>query len=185
MVHLIIEPGDTSLATVIPQDAVDWILIELRSEDESLSVFKAALLLGDGTVIDCLTGSAPLSFRLYPGLFFIRLHHRNHLPVISSAAVEFTDSVSYDFTSSADRYYRQSGCLELKAGTWGMIAGHTEQGDLNIFAGDLAVIVRAIDSAASGYFIGDINLDGRVTDDDYDMARGNMLLGAFVENAWP
>ncbi|MBN1893757.1 CRTAC1 family protein [bacterium] len=178
-------PQDTSLAAVIPEDAVDWILIELYSPDQSMKVYRAGLLLSDGTVADCMTGYAPLTVRLYPGRFFIRLHHRNHLPVASRAAMEFADSVSHDFTSSSDQYYHQTGCLELKSGVWGMIAGHTEQEDLNIFAGDLALICRAIDTSADGYFPEDINLDGQVSDNDYEMARRNMLLGAFSESAWP
>lgn len=68
---------------------VDWVLVELRTTSEASSLIsqRAALINREGITVD-LDGSSPVSFpEVNPGLYYIILHHRNHLSIMSSNPV--------------------------------------------------------------------------------------------------
>ena len=72
---------------------VDWVFVELRSSSDNKEVLAArsALLQKDGDIVE-LDGTSPLSF---PGIanggsYFIVVHHRNHLAVMTTNPVDLT-----------------------------------------------------------------------------------------------
>ncbi|MBN1779705.1 hypothetical protein JW948_01140 [bacterium] len=81
-------PYDATSVTVIPDDVVDWIRVELRSElDGSGENFsKSVFLRNDGQVID-LDGSEDIILQAHEGYYYIVVEHRNHLTVMSAAPV--------------------------------------------------------------------------------------------------
>jgi len=70
----------------IPENVVDWVLIELRSEIQGSSVIarRAAFLKNDGSVVD-LDGASSVQFDdVSSGDYFVVVSHRNHLEIMSS-----------------------------------------------------------------------------------------------------
>lgn len=72
----------------IPNDMVDWILLELRDKtNNSIRVSrKAAILKNDGWVMD-IHGNTDIPFNVANDEYYLVVKHRNHLSVISSNPV--------------------------------------------------------------------------------------------------
>lgn len=70
---------------------VDWVLVELRTDINSETSInkKACFILNDGSIIGA-DASSPLLLNDF-GNYYIVLHHRNHLPIISSEKVKLTN----------------------------------------------------------------------------------------------
>ena len=87
----------------IPEDIVDWVLIELREiPDGPTVVSRSAFLHKDGRVVadDGKNGEIKLSAE--EGEYYIVIKHRNHLAVMSREKIQLNkdNSVLYDFTTS-------------------------------------------------------------------------------------
>jgi len=97
-------------------DIVDWVLVELRTgTSSSTSVLKkAGFVKNNGDVVG-LDGSSPLLFGVPSGDYYIVVHHRNHLPIMSATTVSMTNSTTatYDFTTGSDKYYGTGGAVQL------------------------------------------------------------------------
>lgn len=72
----------------IPENVVDWILVELRDKfDNSIIKYsRAAFLLNTGMIVD-LDGNSLVKFELKEDLYFLTIKHRNHLSVMSKEPV--------------------------------------------------------------------------------------------------
>ncbi|MFZ1288691.1 MAG: metallophosphoesterase [Melioribacteraceae bacterium] len=84
--------GQESVST-IPEDIVDWILVELRTEIQSSSKVaqQAAFLRKDGLIVS-LDGFNPLCFcGLAPTDYYLVIYHRNHIKVMSSSKISMTN----------------------------------------------------------------------------------------------
>ncbi len=87
-------PADPETVSSIPiisgNEVVDWVLLELRDENNSSTVLESqsAFLLQDGNIVD-LDGSSPVHFTQPSDNYFIAVKHRNHLGVMSASAVVF------------------------------------------------------------------------------------------------
>lgn len=90
-------PEGTTAGFTYPADVVDWVLVSLRGNSQTaLAVFRAAALLHrDGRITfvnPCLTVPS--------GTYFVVIEHRNHLGVMSAAAVPvINDVLNYDFST--------------------------------------------------------------------------------------
>ena len=75
----------TESVTSIPADVVDWVLLELRDKNDNTQIVKkqAAFILNSGHVVD-LDGISPVSFLIENNDYYVAIHHRNHLSVLSS-----------------------------------------------------------------------------------------------------
>ncbi len=73
----------------IPNDVIDWVLVELRSTMEASSVItrKAGFIKNDGNIIN-IDGS-DISFNIGEGNYYVLVYHGNHLPVMSSTPITF------------------------------------------------------------------------------------------------
>jgi len=87
----------------LPDQVVDWVLLQLRDENDMTTVLdqRALLIKKNGLLID-IVGNEELLFNNLPvGNYYIAIFHRSHLPVVSQIPHLFNDSAAlYDFTSS-------------------------------------------------------------------------------------
>jgi hypothetical protein len=91
----------TETLTTVPEDVVDWVLIELRdgADINTIRGRRAGLLRKDGQIIG-LNGGLGVAFdNLLPEAFYITIYHRSHIAIVSSVAADLLDvSNVYDFT---------------------------------------------------------------------------------------
>lgn len=161
-----LEYNGTDSVETFPSDAIDWVLVSLRTAPDSASeVAKQALILLEDGTITAPDGSTPAFESLVPGSYYVVIQHRNHLSVMSNAAVDFSSgSGSYDFTTSLAQAYSDGGdaMVALPGGLYGMFGGDGNF-DGQITALDFAGWLSATTAGATGYQQTDYNLDGEVT----------------------
>jgi hypothetical protein len=158
-----------------PADAIDWLLISLRTgtgpETEVSGSEKAVILLNDGSVVDTDADSVDLAVDSL-GSYYIVLRHRNHLSVMSSAAVDFSSIGSWDFTTASSQAFGSSPMTEVETGVWAMFAGEATTNDLNN-ASDFNAWLVDTKAIATGYLNTDFDLDGQVTAGDFNLWLAN------------
>jgi hypothetical protein len=165
----------------IPANVVDWVLLELRTGTGSASrvARRAAFIRNDGVIVD-LNGTSPVSFPTAPlGNYFIVIHHRNHLSVMTPSAVTLSQSSTlYDFSTGLTQYFGGSA-KALGGGRFGMYGGdYSSDGFLD--AADF--IGPDNDVFLTGYRKSDLNLDGFVDVSDFAFPDNNVFIGTNVPN---
>ncbi len=167
----------------IPHGVVDWILVELRNEEDSTIVVgrRAAFVRSDGKVVD-LDGFSQVNFsNIPPGNYFIALYHRNHLPIMSAHSLPLgvLTSDQFDFTSAAEQTLQigSSPTKQLKIGVWGMVAGDANaDGSVDAIDYNLVWLPSYMISSEKA-LPADFNLDGQVDDNDRIIWLENNGLG--------
>ncbi|MBN2423740.1 MAG: hypothetical protein JXR46_15835 [Calditrichaceae bacterium] len=157
----------TKTVSSVPENAVDWVLVELRSGTSAASAVakRAGFLLSDGSIADT-SGTQPLFFASPDsGNYYVVIYHRNHLSIMSAAPVRLTlGSGSYDFTTGLDKTYGSGAQKLLTTGIYGMYAGDAsangqiQNDDKNAY--------WLLQSGSAGYKSADFNLNGQVQNDD-------------------
>ena len=151
-------------------DLVDYVLVELRTTAEAASIVarRPALLKRTGEVV-ALDGTGSVAFAdVEPGSYYVVVRHRNHLPVMSAAAVDLSSgAASYDFTPGPAKAYGSNPMARLADGVYGLYAGDAD-GNGQIQNSDKnshwwPTIGKA------GYQNGDFNLNGQVQNDDKNL----------------
>ncbi len=167
----------TESISPLPQNAVDWVLISLRTGTDAATEVhqEAALLLNDGTILlpdNCLA-PADLSANAY----YIVIEHRNQMGVMTPNPVSLNNGLlTYDFRSQ-DSYKSLSstGQTEAESGVWAMAAGDMDQSDMVSY--DINGSDKAIWQIANGlfadYFQADLNFDGEVNGADKAIWNSN------------
>jgi hypothetical protein len=155
----------------IPSDVVDWALVELRIDTTASSKFatRAAFVKNDGSIVD-MDGISPVNFVIKAGNYYIVLHHRNHLSIMSSVSHSLDEySALYDFTISSAQAYGANPMKELSPGIWGMISGDgNADGSVDEF--DRSLVWRAQNGTAWDYTKpGDFNLDAGIDVSDLNL----------------
>jgi len=81
-------PYDGAQVSVIPENVVDWVQIELRTiaDGSGENYFKSVFLKTDGIITD-LDGSDTILINAPEGDYFILVRHRNHLSIMSDESV--------------------------------------------------------------------------------------------------
>jgi len=165
--------------SVTPSNMVDWILVELRdAEDSTLIVAqRAAILLDDGNIADTNLASTVNFNSVPPGNYYICLHHRNSIPVMSAAPIPIPNSTLYDFSDPVS--FPPFGgfaaaLLELEPGVYGMIGGDVNSDGTLKYSGpgnDRGLVLQlifnqtgstSITTTTNGYFDEDINMNSIV-----------------------
>ncbi len=148
-------------------NVVDWVLVELRTSAEASSKAgqRAGFLLTDGRVVD-LDGSSPISFNGLSGsAYYVVVRHRNHLPVMSASAVDFSSGTgAYDFTNAQNKAFGSYAMKELESSVFGLYAGDAD-GNGQIANSD-TIIRWWPEIGTAGYRMGDFNLNGQVQNSD-------------------
>jgi M6 family metalloprotease-like protein len=148
----------------IPGAAIDSIAIEVRNAQtaagSTLRQTLPAWLLADGSIRAFSdTASPSLGFVVPEGDYYVVVSHRNHLSIMSAAALHLSEAgASYDFTTGPGKVFN-GAAKALETGVYGLFSG-----DLVHNGG-----VDALDRAeawnarnANGYLPGDANLSGSV-----------------------
>jgi len=169
-----------SLPTVTGHSLVDWIQVKLRTTATGTTVDSCnAFLLEDGSVVD-VNGNSSLPFYNTSGNeYYIVIHHRNHLDIMSAVKHTFGSSqgeaTNIDLTISGSVY--GDGYQELETGIIGMYSGDINN-DGEVTTSDYTNWYNAYITGSSGYQITDLNMDGEVTTSDYTKWYNNFIVGA-------
>jgi hypothetical protein len=167
-------PGTESVLA-LPENAVDWVLIELRDAPNAAQAAnatvihrQAALLMHDGRIVSS-NGSSYLTFdnSLLQQLFVVA-RHRNHLGILSDLPLSYFKGIyEYDFTIGSEKVYGgDAGYKALAPGIWGMISGDA---DANGIIGQTDKTTLWDNSAGmEGYLPTDLNMDGQADNMDKD-----------------
>jgi hypothetical protein len=173
--------GSESVSTM-PADAVDWLLMELRSDLTAASTFngQAVLLQSDGTVVDTSGVNMPSFCGVLNDSVYVVVRSRNHLSVMSPGMVKIAGGVwTHSFASSADAAYSDTGAplKDLGGGYYGLFAGDADA-DGTLDAVDLDEYVTQTTTGAVRYQTGDFNYDGIVQALDMNLYLANRAAGA-------
>ncbi|MFK7926071.1 MAG: lamin tail domain-containing protein [Bacteroidia bacterium] len=156
---------------------VDWVLIDIRSENDSAQLLhqQAALLQRDGDIVD-FDGKTALVLP-YSGTlnYFIGLHHRNHLSVMTATALASIDE-TYSIDFSLGIAYGLHGQKLLSNGQSALWSGDLNADGQIVFQGadndpsrlfikvltDPMNATFARNYVINAYLDEDVNLDGQV-----------------------
>lgn len=159
---------------------VDWIWIEIRDAITNTLVIdaKSGLLQRDGDIVD-IDGFSPIYFEQLSDNYFVVINHRNHLGVMTAAAVTLSNVTTViNFTDSGTATFglEAQTTFGMPIGILGMYGGDINGNNQTRYLGpnnDSASLKTIISNApvnttSSNYFpynayhSGDINLDGIV-----------------------
>lgn len=166
----------TETATTPPDSIGDWVLLKLRSSVSGNDLAaRAAFITSHGYIVDT-TGNTPVNFdSLTYGNYFVLIYHRNHLAIMSAAAIAL-DSAStvYDFSSAQSQAYGTTPMVEVSSGIFALKAGDANS-DGNVDSTDQQQVWRLENGTKWEYSaFGDFNLDGSVDVVDFNLYwRGN------------
>jgi hypothetical protein len=149
---------------------VDWILLQLLHPASGLVVASRAFLLRQNGELVELDGNnnwlgVPM---VEPGLYRLRVTHRNHAAVTLTDPFQFTAETGqlFDFAQDSTIYAAATQACRLKQAVWGLKVGDLN-GDQLIDDADYQVWRRVASRGAAGYQAADLNFDGQVTSRDY------------------
>jgi len=161
-----------SLPTVTGHSLVDWVQVKLRTTATGSTVDSCnAFLLEDGSVVD-VQGNSSLPFYNTAGNeYYIIIHHRNHLDIMSAVKHSFGSS-PLDNKSGNENYTKKYNMNHL---TKNNLVRHTFEGsqrettniDLTIPSSIYGDGYQELETGVYGMYSGDINNDGEVTTSDY------------------
>ena len=194
-----------SLLTTTGTDApVDWVLVELRNASTPANTVarKAALLQRDGDVMDAVTGDTSLSFDgVTQGNYYVAVRHRNHLGVMSAAALALSaNATKVDFSKPSTPTWGTNARLNLDTNgdavddTAFLWSGNADMNSVIIASGpsnDTSSVLYnvwqapgntsgSINYILPGYLTSDFNLDGNTVysgrGNDINVLLANVLL---------
>ena len=162
--------------TVIPDNTVDWVLIELRetSGDASTATpdkriaMRAGFLLKDGSITETDgIQNIEIVLNLQENLFVV-IHHRNHISVISAEPLSMINGLcTFNFSSGESQVLGGSeGHKELLTGFWGMAAGDANS-DGAVNNTDYQNFWK-VNAGLKGYTKSDFSLDSQINNKDKD-----------------
>lgn len=173
---------DPRLASTIPIDAVDWVLIQTRKFVTGSTVgSRAAFINIEGYLIED-DGSMGIGMKANPDDYYIVIKHRNHLSVMADKVqAGLTWGIVpdlYDFSEDINQYYGTDGAKEIESGVWAMWCGDTNS-DTRITDDD-KVLVNNI-AVYEGYHSSDLNFDGSVTNADKFFVNKNKVTSPQIQ----
>jgi len=162
--------GTESVAS-IPQNIVDWVLVELRGSETTVVETRAAFLKNDGTLVD-LDGTSNIKFPSTPeGEYYVVIKHRNHLPVMTANKVGINFSPTlYDMRTDLTKAYGTNALKSFGSGYFGIFTADTDgSGTVNAADRSNAWNQRNL----SGYYGTDVDLSGTVNAADRSAVWNN------------
>lgn len=165
-------PTTTAVLSIEGPDAiVDWVMVEARTgtNGTTIEARRPALLQRDGDVV-AMDGFSPVLLPVAPGDYRVAVRHRNHLGVMSAAALSLsTAPVMIDFTTPATAVFGSDARKDL-GGPMGLWTGDvTRNGEIKYTGtgNDRDPVLVAVGgtlptNTINGYHGADVNLDGIV-----------------------
>lgn len=155
--------GNESTA-VIPDKAVDWILIMARDANDNILTRTVGFISESGGLID-LNGNQGISLGQAAGNY-ISIHHRNHLAVVST--IPYNTSLDFTSTESAVKGVQQ---LKNMAGKFCLYSGDF---DGNGIINSLDYNSWALNKSALNQYLNiDADGNGIINNLDYNLWLGN------------
>jgi len=198
----------TESVVSIPADVVDWVLVELRSGPLETDLFerKAAFIMKDGSIrkYDDVSRGVKFNDIVVGDSYYLVVWHRNHMPVMSGAAVALPNATVYDFTDyTTTTPYGHPLKVQIEmplpnptSGIYGLIAGDVNANGELKYSGagnDRGLIIAKIVTVTgsplltnwitNGYWMEDVNLNnevkyvGAANDREYIVQNLNYLTG--------
>lgn len=155
--------------SAIPDGAVDWMLVELRSSASGSVVARQSVFIHQDGTLRSLSKPFIIFMNIPAGNYFVVLRHRNHLAVMSANAVLLAGSGSpglIDLTV-LDNIYGRGGVIEKEPGVYVLAAGDADQ-DGGVYPTDRNLYWR-VQAGMSGYYSADFSLDGNVFPSDVNL----------------
>lgn len=167
--------GGGEIVSLIPEEMVDWVLVEARVGEPQLTgekgtftvESKAGLLMSDGTILGP-DGNLPLQFFYLEDSteYYFCIRHRNHLDVLSAQPVLYSDTITYDFRMSDETAFGFEQLRQLGPEAYGMFVGDYNQDNVIQSTDiDLWLLNPAI---LNTYTNTDGNVDGVIQVTDFD-----------------
>ena len=165
--------GGESIAELplYPHLLTDWVVVELRDASDPTIVVasQSALLRRDAQVISTRL-LKNLVFDVPHGSYYVAVHHRNHLGVMTASAIDLDDMPTHvDFTLPATPTYGTDAQKLVGSRTvlWSGDANNNGTLKYTGAANDRDAILVAIGginplNTVNGYLREDVNLDGTV-----------------------
>jgi len=170
------------LPTVTGHILIDWIYVELRNTETGATVQEAnAFVIDNGKIVDT-NGNYSLPFHYTTGKqYYIVIHHRNHLDIMSAERKFFGDSQSeannINLTTYGSVY--NNGFKEVDPGVYAMYTGDAS-GNNQVQTSDKNDYWN-IQVGQAGYRSADFNLNGQVQNNDLnDYWKYNVGTGSQV-----
>ena len=185
--------GETTSSAVLAitgaQRVVDWVVLELRDQNNPSSVVatRSCLITRDGTIVD-VNGTSDVTFTGLPsGQYYVAVRHRNHLGIMTASSQNLSGNASLiDLTNGSVATYGGSTTRKVVGTTRCLWAGDAmRDGDLKYTGPQndrdpmLTRVGGAIPTAVfNGYVPEDVNMDGVVkytgTANDRDLVLSNI-----------
>ena len=167
--------GTENLAS-IPANMADWVLVELRATPAGPAIDRSAgILLNDGMIMDAsLNGKLRFNGITASSPYYVVIHHRNHLPVMSNLPVIIPNPEPYNFADTLNFPPYGTGkkaLSRLEAGVYGLISGDVNNDGRLRYSGpqnDRGLIMNliyymtgspVITQTINGYYKEDLTMD--------------------------
>jgi hypothetical protein len=167
---------------------VDWVVLELRDASAPATILstRSALLKRAGGIV-ATDGVSPVHFNVAPGSYYVAVRHRNHLGVMTQAAVPLSTTASGpDFRATATQVYG-TNARKLVGAAQELWAGDADFNGTVKYTGssnDRDPVLVSVGSATpnnvvSAVYSGrDLNMDGSIlytgTNNDRDIILVNV-----------
>ena len=155
-----------------PDGVVDWLLLELRTKDNFVTVGRQACLIkADGWVVN-LDGNHKITFSgLYPDHYHLAVFHHSHLGILSSETTDDDASETTTFTINQPGKVLGELQLKQKGNEWVLINGDLDQnGNINVADYETVELQRG----TKQYAPGDLNRDGFVRRHEKSLVKKNL-----------
>ena len=170
------------LPTVAGHDLIDWIYVELRNTETGETVQEAnAFVIDNGKIVDT-NGNYSLPFHYTTGnQYYIVIHHRNHLDVMSAERKFFGDSQSEatNINLSTVGSVYNNGFKLVETGVYALYTGDASGN--NEVQNDDKNDYWKLQVGQAGYLSADFNLNGQVQNNDkndywrYNVGKGSQV----------
>jgi len=168
--------ADQRLNTLSPNNVVDWVSLELRSQADGPTVFlRSFLLRKDGFLSEPDGQTTELTLpNLADGSYYLLIHHRAHIDIMSAdmLSLSTTSTATWDFTTGLQTCYGASQMKEVTTNTWAVLGGDFNQ-DRRITTRDAVLYQNSKNNGTVAYSVCDVNGDGAIDQSDFDIWHEN------------
>lgn len=157
-----------------PDDFVDWVLVELRSAaDIGTIVQQQAAYVATNGAIKNINQEDFIQFAGLPqGQYYLAVHHRNHLPVVSKVPVDVLVENPVNFTFSDSSTNGTETMKLMSNGIWVQIGGDVNK-DGQIADNDMNKWFRKR-AMVGGYRYQDTDGNAVINVGDHNMIKQNL-----------
>ena len=101
--------------SAIPANVTDWVKLEIRDASNPATVLSrvSAFVKNNGEIVG-LDGVRPPAIKNAPNTGHVSIHHRNHLPIRTPAALNMVSPTIHDFSTAQAQAY-QNGSITTNA----------------------------------------------------------------------